>query len=90
MVTPICVWAAGRTGGIFGTLQQAVSHCKVLTNDHRHKVELVTLVSGAVVYVGPRGRRHGTRLIAYLGTREQLQMIGLDLDSLALALMGPK
>lgn len=80
---PIFVWSGANCGGLFSNLSAAVQHCKLCSNDHRRNVELQTFVSGATRYVGPRGRRHGIRLVAYLGTRDQLGFLGIDVDALS-------
>lgn len=80
------VWAAGRTAGCFPTAEQAVRHCRVLTNDHRTHVETNALAPNLWRYIGPRGRRHGTRLIAFVGTLDGLRSIGVDTGALRDAL----
>lgn len=79
---PIVVWSAGRSGGVFPTRDAAVRYCRTLTNDHRREIELTPLATGALRYVGPRGRRHGTRLVAFLGERGQLELLGVDVNYL--------
>lgn len=77
------VWSAGRVTGLFPTPFAAVGHLKVLTNDHRRKVEVEQLTPEVIRYVGPRGKRHGTsRLVAFVCTPRGAQSIGLDLPEL--------
>ena len=63
---------------MFSSWDDAVRHLKILTNDHRRKVELDKLTAGAWRYIGPRGRRHGTRLVAFICTLNGAELIGLD------------
>jgi hypothetical protein len=76
------IWAAGRTGGKFPSEYAAMAHLKTIANDHRRKPELQSLGPSAFLYIGPRGRRHGTRLIAYIGTAAGLDGIGIDTAAL--------
>jgi hypothetical protein len=80
------VWTGGRTSGLFPSQQAALKHCRVVANDHRTKFEWVTLGVSAFRYVGPRGRRHGTRLVAYIGTRAGLDLLNLDVDAILMQL----
>ena len=77
------VWSGGRTGGVFATPDAAVEHCRRVANDHRRKAELVTVHAELWRYVGPRGRRHGTRLVAFIGTARALDAIGVNVAALA-------
>lgn len=85
-VTPFFVWAPGRQPAVVPTAEAGVVHCKKLANDHRAKVELNEPAVGVLRYVGPRGRRHGTRLVAYIVTPNGAGLIGLDVDALRLAI----
>lgn len=81
----IVVWSAGRVGGIFHTMEAALRHVRICANDHRPKPELHTPAVGAVRYVGPRGRRHGTRLVAFIGTPIALGELGIDVGAVVRA-----
>jgi hypothetical protein len=87
MITgPWFVWAPGRQPSCFPTAEQGVGYCKVLANDHRTKTELLWSAPNVCRYVGPRGRRHGTRLVAWIVTEQGAGLLGLDLDLLRLGL----
>lgn len=75
---PWYVWTARLNSCVFATFQEAFSHCRTITNDHRRKYELEQIVVGAHRYVGPRGRRHGTRLVAFICTGNGAELIGID------------
>jgi len=77
---PWYVWTGTVRGqGVFNTLDEALQHCRVLTNDHRRKYEFQPIVANGYRYVGPRGRRHGARLVAYICTAAAADMLGLNL-----------
>jgi hypothetical protein len=83
---PWFVWAPGRQPAVVQTAELGVVHCKAIANDHRSKVELLWPSPNICRYVGPRGRRHGTRLVAFIVTADGAGLLGLDLDLLRLAL----
>jgi hypothetical protein len=77
------VWTGSvRAQGVFRSMDDAVQHCRVLTNDHRRKYELEPGVPGAWRYVGPRGRRHGSRLVAWICTPLGAESLGLNLKAI--------
>ena len=77
---PWFVWTGSvRAQGVFPSCESALAHCRVLTNDHRRKYEFLEVCYGAYRYVGPRGRRHGTRLVAFVCTRDGGAALGLNL-----------
>jgi len=75
------VWTGGRSSGAFATCGAAVDHCALCANDHRVKREVLFVHDELVRYTGPRGRRHGIRLIAYVGTARALAEIGVTLPA---------
>lgn len=80
------VWTGRNVGGVFPSAGAAMIHCKTLANDHRRKVDILTISPECLRYVGPRGKRHGTsRLVAFVVTPRAAEEIGLNLR----ALMGP-
>jgi hypothetical protein len=83
---PWYVWSGLRAGGCFPNAAAAASYVKRLANDHRAKKEFIVLSPECWRYVGPRGRRHGTRLVAYLGTRVALEELGLNVAALVTAI----
>jgi hypothetical protein len=72
------VWAGWHSAGAFASAEAAVVWCKRRANDHRAKVELQLLQPDVWRYVGPRGRRHGVRLVSYIGTRASLDAFGVQ------------
>jgi hypothetical protein len=76
------VWSGMTAGGQFPTAEAALRYCQVIANDHRSKRELDTVTPALFRYVGPRGKRHGRRLVAFIGTRPALETIGLDVSAL--------
>lgn len=72
------VWAGWQSAGAFPTAEAGVAWCKRLANDHRRSVELALLKPDVWRYVGPRGKRHGLRLVAYIGTRVSLDAFGVQ------------
>lgn len=85
---PVHVWTGQRVGGLFPNVAAALSHLRVITNDHRRNRDTLVMINGTVRYVGPRGKRHGTRVVAYIGTRDQLSMLGILVDELGRNLKG--
>ncbi len=75
---PWFVWTGGRAAGCFPTFEEALAHLRILANDHRRKKELDQFAVGAWRYIGPRGRRHGRRLVAWICTLPGADMIGLS------------
>ena len=75
---PWFVWTGRLNSCIFETFQEALGYCRTITVDHRRKYELHEVVAGVHRYVGPRGRRHGTRLVAFICTGNGAELIGID------------
>lgn len=79
MTGPWFVWTGTvRAQGVFPTFEAAFAHVRTLTNDHRRRFELNELVARGYRYTGPRGRRHGTRLVAFLFTADAGALLGID------------
>lgn len=72
------VWTGHSAPSVFRRFDDAFQHCRVVANDHRRKRELEQFEVGAWRYVGPRGRRHGRRLVAWICTLAGAEMIGLS------------
>jgi hypothetical protein len=81
-VEPFAVWSGARHGGIFPTIDQAIAHCRVIANDHRPRPELDELAAGVWRYVGPRGRRHGPRFVAFVLSRLAIEDLNADVIKL--------
>lgn len=77
---PWFVWTGRVNSCVFETFAEALSHCRTITVDHRRKYELDPVVDGVHRYVGPRGRRHGSRLVAFLCTANGAELIGIDVQ----------
>lgn len=77
---PWFVWTGRLNSAVFNRFEEAFDYCRTLTNDHRRKYEMAQVVAGAHRYVGPRGRRHGTRLVAFICTSNGAELIGIDVQ----------
>lgn len=80
------LWAGRQSAGAFLSADAAVAWCRRLANDHRRAPELVLLAADVWRYTGPRGRRHGVRLVAYIGTRQSLDTFGVQLSDVPVGL----
>ncbi len=87
---PWFIWTGGRTAGWFPTFDAAMAHLRIVANDHRRKKELQQFAVGAWRYVGPRGRRHGTRLVAWICTLNGAELIGLSAISVGQSSARPR